>query len=194
MDHSEVTRLLGEINRGNKTAIDDLLPLVYPELHKIAVGYFRRERPDHTLQPTALVIEAYNRLVGQHAVNWSDRLQFLGVAAILMRRILVNHARGHHTSKRGSGVRAVPLEDAMVASEQRADEMIAIDEALHRLAAMDAEQARLVELHFFGGLTFEEVAELMGLSLRTVKRRWESARAWLTTQIAPPGTTRAAAP
>jgi RNA polymerase sigma-70 factor (ECF subfamily) len=187
MNTSEVTRLLGEINRGNKAAVDELLPVVYPELHKIAANYFRRERRDHTLQPTALVHEAYIRLVGQHAVNWTDRLQFLGVAAILMRRILVNHARGHNTAKRGGEVRDVVLEDAMVASEQRSDEMVAIDEALDRLAAMDAEQARLVELHFFGGLTFEEIAELMGLSLRTAKRRWESARAWLTMQIAPPG-------
>ena len=188
MDTSEITLLLGEINRGNKAAVDELLPLVYPELHKIAANYFRRERREHTLQPTALVHEAYIRLVGQHAVNWSDRLQFLGAAAILMRRILVNHARGHNTAKRGGEVRDVALEDAVVASEQRSDEMVAINEALDRLAALDAEQARLVELHFSGGLTFEEIAELMGLSLRTAKRRWESARAWLTMQIAPPGT------
>lgn len=194
MDNDEVTQLLREIRGGNKAAVDKLLPLLYPELHQIAVNYFRRERPDHTLQPTALVHEAYLRLVTQHAVDWGDKLQFLGLAAILMRRALVNYARGRHAAKRGRDVVAVPLEDTTAASNQLTEEMLAIDEALDRLAVLDREQARIVELHFFGGLTFEDIAELTGVSLRTVKRRWNSARAWLFTQIAPPGATSAAAP
>jgi RNA polymerase sigma-70 factor (ECF subfamily) len=179
----DIPRLLGEIRNGNKAAVDQLLPLVYPELHRIAANYFRRERPDHTLQPTALVNEAYLRLVDQRLAGLDDKLQFLGVAAILMRRILLKHARSRSAAKRGNAAQAVPLEDAMVACEQRADELIAIDEALSRLAALDPEQAHLVELRFFGGLSFEEAAQVTGLSLATVKRRWASARAWLATQV-----------
>ena len=180
----DIPRLLGEIKQGNKAAVDELLPLVYPELHRIAANYFRRERRDHTLQPTALVNEAYLKLVDQRLAGLDDKLQFLGVAAILMRRILLKHARSRGAAKRGSAPQAVPLDDAMMVCEQRAEELIAIDEALSRLAALDAEQARLVELRFFGGLSFEEVSEVLGLSLATVKRRWASARAWLGTQVA----------
>jgi RNA polymerase sigma-70 factor (ECF subfamily) len=184
MDSSQdIPRLLGEIKRGNKAAVDQLLPLVYPELHRIAANYFRRERPDHTLQPTALVNEAYLKLVDQRLAGLDDKLQFLGVAAILMRRILLKHARTRHAAKRGNAAQAVPLEDAMMVCEQRAEELIAIDEALSRLAELDPEQGRLVELRFFGGLSFEEAAEVLGLSLATVKRRWASARAWLGTQV-----------
>jgi RNA polymerase sigma factor (TIGR02999 family) len=194
MDSSEVTRLLREIHNGNKGAVDDLMPVVYPELHHIALNYFRRERRDHTLSPTALVNEAYLRLVGQHAVDFTDRLQFLGVAAVLMRRILVNHARDHNAVKRGRGIVQVTLDDALTASDQRSDEVVAIDDALERLSVLDPQQSRVVELHFFGGLTFEEISSLMNLSLRTVKRRWESARAWLNAEMAPCRSTRAAAP
>ena len=179
----DIPRLLGEIRSGNKAAVDELLPLVYPELHRIAANYFRRERPDHTLQPTALVNEAYLKLVDQRLAGLDDKPQFLGVAAILMRRILLKHARTRHAAKRGNAGQAVPLEDAMMVCEQRAEELIAIDEALLRLAELDPEQARLVELRFFGGLSFEEAAEVLGLSLATVKRRWASARAWLSTQV-----------
>src|SRR5438105_3011516 len=144
----EVTRLLGEISRGNETALGELLPLVYGELHAIAANYFRRERRDHTLQPTALVHEAYLRLIGQQH-NWKNHVQFLGVAAIMMRRVLVDHARAHATAKRGQEPLRVPLEDALLVSQQRAHEMLAIDDALNRLAAMDPKQARLIELRFF---------------------------------------------
>jgi RNA polymerase sigma factor (TIGR02999 family) len=183
---ADIPRLLQEIKRGNKAAVDELLPLVYPELHRIAANYFRRERRDHTLQPTALVNEAYLKLVEQRLAGLDDKLQFLGVAAILMRRILLKHARSRGAAKRGSAPQAVPLDDAMMVCEQRAEELIAIDEALSRLADLDAEQARLVELRFFGGLSFEEAAEMLGLSLATVKRRWASARAWLSTQVSRP--------
>src|ERR1700756_3196171 len=170
MDSSQdIPRLLGEIKRGNKAAVDQLLPLVYPELHRIAANYFRRERPDHTLQPTALVNEAYLKLVDQRLAGLDDKLQFLGVAAILMRRILLKHARSRGAAKRGNAAQAVPLDDAMMVCEQRAEELIAIDEALSRLAELDPDQARLVELRFFGGLSFEEAAEVLGLSLATVK-------------------------
>lgn len=180
---ADIPRLLGEIRSGNKAAVDQLLPLVYPELHRLAVNFFRRERRDHTLQPTALVNEAYLKLVDQRIAGMDDKLHFLGVAAILMRRILLKHARRRHTAKRGRAPQAVSLDDAMLVCEQRAEELIAIDDALCRLAELDPEQARLVELRFFGGLSFEEAAQLLQLSLATVKRRWASARAWLAAQV-----------
>ena len=181
--------LLARIRRGDKAAFDDLLPLVYPELHRIADRYFRRERREHTLQPTALVHEAYLRLVNQRFADCQDRAQFLGVAAFLMRRILVNHARGRQADKRGNSPRPVSLDDVMAVTEQRADEVLAIDQALSRLAELDADQARLVEMHFFGGMNFDEIADLLGISVPTVKRRWASARAWLSHEL---GSTRQA--
>ena len=186
MDGSgEVTRLLGEIRAGNDAALDRLLPLMYSELHAIAARYFRRERREHTLQPTALVHEAYLRLVGQDH-DWESRLQFLTVAAIMMRRVLVDHARSHAATRRGSNPVRVPLDEAVRMGEQRADEMLAIDEALTRLSALDAQQARIVELRFFGGLSVEETAKALKLSSATVKRHWQSARAWLHREIASP--------
>jgi RNA polymerase sigma factor (TIGR02999 family) len=182
----EIDALLGRIRRGDKAAFDDLLPLVYAELHRIADGYFRRERREHTLQPTALVHEAYLRLVNQRLTDCQDRAQFLGVAAFLMRRILVNHARDRQTAKRGNSARPVTLDDAMVVTEQRSDDVLAIDQALARLAELDAEQARLVEMHFFGGMTFDEIAEVLAISVPTVKRRWASARAWLSRELGGP--------
>ncbi|MBV8818928.1 MAG: sigma-70 family RNA polymerase sigma factor [Acidobacteriaceae bacterium] len=179
----EVTRLLGEIKRGNQDAFQDLLPLVYAELHSIAERYFRRERRDHTLQPTALVHEAYLRLAGQDR-TWESHLQFLGVAAIMMRRVLVDHARAHATAKRGSDQIRIPLEDVLLISEEKAHQMLAIDEALTRLAAMDPKQARLVELRFFAGLSIEEAAEALQISPSTANRQWNSARAWLYKQVA----------
>lgn len=179
----QITALLSESGRGNQAAMDQLLPLVYGELHSIAARYFRRERRDHTLQPTALVNEAYVRLLGQHEVNWQSRLHFLGVAAILMRRILVDHARSHGRIKRGDERVKAPLDDAMLVCEQRSAEMIAIDAALDRLNALDPQQARIVELRFFGGLSVEEIADSLKISTPTVKRRWSSARAWLHTEI-----------
>jgi RNA polymerase sigma-70 factor, ECF subfamily len=170
------------LSRGDQGAMEKLLPLVYPEMHAIAQRYFRRERRDHTLQPTALVHEAYVRLLGQQNVDWQSRAHFLSVASIAMRRVLVDYARSHHARKRpGSG--KVELDDAMMISEQRSDELLAIDEALTRLAAMDAKQARVVELRFFGGMSVEESAEALGIGTATVKRYWNSARAWLITQV-----------
>src|SRR5271165_6015544 len=152
----EIDVLLGRIRQGDKSAFDDLLPLVYAELHRIADAYFRRERREHTLQPTALVHEAYLRLVNQRLTDCRDRAQFLGVAAFLMRRILVNHARGRQSAKRGNSARPVSLDNVMAVTEQRSDDVLAIDQALARLAELDAGQARLVEMHFFGGMSFDE--------------------------------------
>jgi RNA polymerase sigma factor (TIGR02999 family) len=184
----EIGTLLGRIRGGDKAAFDDLLPLVYPELHRIAERYFLRERRDHTLQPTALVNEAYLRLVNQRLADCRDRAHFLGVAAFLMRRILVNHARGHQSLKRGNSQVPITLDDAMAAVEHRAEEVLAIHEALSRLAELDPEQARLVEMHFFGGMTFEEIADVLVISVPTAKRHWASARAWLSWElgVAPP--------
>ncbi len=181
-DTGEVTRLLGEIGRGHKDAMNQLMPLVYDELHRLARSYFRRERGEHTLQPTALVHEAYIRMVDQRAPIESHG-QFLAVAATQMRRILLDHARKHHAARRGSAGQKVVLEDTMAISEQQPLDMIALDGALTRLEALDAEQARLVELRFFGGLSVEQTAKVMGLSPSTVKRSWSSARAFLHREI-----------
>jgi len=178
----EVTRLLGEIGRGQKDAMNQLLPLVYDELHRLARSYFRRERGEHTLQPTALVHEAYIRLVDQHAALES-RSHFLAVAATQMRRILLDYARKHQAARRGGGGQKVLLEDAMAICAQRPVDMIALDGALLKLTALDAMQAQLVELRFFGGLSVEETAEVMGVSPATVKRHWSSARAFLHREI-----------
>jgi RNA polymerase sigma-70 factor (ECF subfamily) len=181
-DTGEVTRLLGEIGRGHKDAMNQLMPLVYDELHRLARSYFRRERGEHTLQPTALVHEAYIRMVDQRAPIESHG-QFLAVAATQMRRILLDHARKHHAARRGSAGQKVVLEDTMAICEQQPLDMIALDGALTRLEALDSEQARLVELRFFGGLSVEQTAKVMGLSPSTVKRSWSSARAFLHREI-----------
>lgn len=181
-DGGEVTRLLGEIGRGRKEAINDLLPLVYDELHRLARGYFRRERGEHTLQPTALVHEAYIRLVDQRTPLQS-RSHFLAVAATQMRRVLLDYARKHHAARRGGDDQKVLLEDTMAICEQHPVDMILLDVALEKLAALDPGQAQLVELRFFGGLSVEETAEAMGTSPATVKRSWSSARAFLHREI-----------
>jgi RNA polymerase sigma factor (TIGR02999 family) len=184
---AEVNRLLGELNRGNRAAMDQLMPLVYHELHAIATRYFGRERRDHTLQATALVHEAYIRLVDQNLIDWQNRLHFLGIAAVMMRRILVDHARARSAVRRGEGLNRVPFEDAMATCEQRAVEIVALDEALSRLAKMDAVQAKVVELRFFGGMSVEETAQALKISTPTVKRYWQSARAWLRAEISKGG-------
>jgi len=178
----EVTRLLGELGRGQKDAMNQLLPLVYDELHRLARSYFRRERGEHTLQPTALVHEAYIRLVDQRAAMES-RGHFLAVAATQMRRILLDYARKHHAARRGGEGQKVLLEDTMAIAHQRPVDMIALDAALSRLAQLDPIQAQLVELRFFGGLSVEQTAEVMGVSPATVKRNWSSARAFLHREI-----------
>jgi len=178
----EVTRLLGEIGRGQSQAVNDLLPLVYDELHRLARSYFRRERGEHTLQPTALVHEAYIRLVDQRA-PLESRSHFMAVAATQMRRVLLDYARKHRAARRGGDDERVLLEDTMVISEQQPVDIILLNTALDKLAALDRRQAQLVELRFFAGLSVEETAEVIGISPATVKRDWSSARAFLHREI-----------
>ena len=180
---NEVTQLLASMSRGDPRARDVLLPLVYDELRRLAGAYLRRERSDHTLQATALVHEAYIRLVEQSDVRWRNRGHFFGVAAQLMRHILVDHARGRLAAKRGGELVRVPITDAIAMSQDRPEDLLVIDESLNRLAAMDPRQARIVELRVFGGMTMEEVAESVGVSLATSKRDWAVAKAWLLREL-----------
>ena len=174
----EVTQLLVDWSNGQREALDRLLPLVYDELRKLADRYLRRERSDHTLQATALVHEAYLKLIDQRSVQWQNRAHFFGVAAQAMRRILVDHARVHNAAKRGSGQK-ISLDEALVVSDERAAELIALDDAMKALEEFDPEKSRLVELRFFGGLSIEETAEVLGISTATVTREWRAAKAWL---------------
>lgn len=182
---AEVTQLLLDWCNGNQAALAELMPLVYDELHRQAERFMRRERNDHTLQPTALVHETYLQLVDQNRVQWQNRSQFFGVAAQMMRRIVLKHARRHNTEKRGGQAVKVPLDDSRIPAEDRAAEVIALDEALERLGVFDARLARIVELRYFGGLTIEETAACLGLSTATVKREARVARAWLEAEIRP---------
>jgi RNA polymerase sigma-70 factor, ECF subfamily len=175
----DVTLLLSALTRGDEGAASKLVPVVYDELRRLAGAYMRRERVDHTLQATALVHEAYLRLVEQRSVNWQSRAHFFGVAAQLMRRILIDHARGHLRQKRGGDEKKVSLDEAFVFSEQQADELLAVDDSLNQLAKIDPRQAKIVEMRFFGGLSVEEAAEALGVSPKTVKRDWSVAKAWL---------------
>ena len=179
-----VTALLTEWTRGNHGALDQLLPLVYAELRRIAARKLRAERVSHTLQPTALVHEAYLRLVDQRHVDWQDRAHFFGVAAQIMRRILVDHARRHTAAKRGEGVHVVSIDAARGIAATKEIPLLALDDALERLETLDAELAKIVELRAFGGLTIEETAGVLDVSLSTVKREWRSAKAWLTRELA----------
>ncbi len=181
-ENGEVTRLLGEIGRGKRQAVNDLLPLVYDELHRLARSYFRRERREHTMQPTALVHEAYIRLVDQRA-PLESRGHFMAVAATQMRRVLLDYARKRRAARRGGDDQKVLLEDTMAICEQRPVDMILLDVALGKLAALDARQAQLVELRFFAGLSVEETADVLGVSPATIKRSWISARAFLHREI-----------
>ena len=178
----DVTRLLGEIGRGQKEAINDLLPLVYDELHRLARSYFRRERGEHTLQPTALVHEAYLRLVDQRSPIES-RGHFLAVAATQMRRILLDYARKHQAAKRGGPHQKVRIDEALLVSEQQLDIVLSVDESLKRLEQIDPRQSRVVELRFFAGLDVEQTAAVMGISTATVKREWQFAKAWLQREM-----------
>ena len=174
-----VSELLRSWGRGNLQARDELLSLVYLELKRRAGAYLRRERQDHTLQPTALVHEAYLRLIGQERVAWQNRAQFFGIAAQMMRRILIDHAREHQAAKRpGAGLR-VALDDRVGASPPVDCEMLLLDQALEELARLDERQAQIVELRYFGGMSEREVAAVMSLSRATVTREWQTARAWL---------------
>jgi RNA polymerase sigma factor (TIGR02999 family) len=180
---SEVTRLLKDWSDGRQDALDVLLPRIYAELRRLASSYLRRERSDHTLQATALVHEAFIRLVDQRAVRWQNRAHFFGIAAQAMRRILVDHARAHAADKRGSGERAVSLDEVVVMVGAPDVDLLALDEVLTRLAAIDPQQSRVVELRFFGGLTIEETAEVMDISPATVGREWTLAKAWLYAEL-----------
>jgi RNA polymerase sigma factor (TIGR02999 family) len=180
---SRVSRLLADWGRGDEKARDELIPVIYDELRRIARRYLRTERPDHTLQSAALVNEAYLRLARQPAPQWQNRAHFFGVAAQLMRRILVDHARNRLAGKRGAGVTRLAL-DPDVASPGRADvDLLALDDALGRLSILDAQQGRLVDLRFFGGLSIEETAVVLDISPATVKREWVTARAWLKREL-----------
>ena len=179
MTAKEITRLLNEVRSGNRNAQSELMEAVYPELRRLAARLLRAERPGHTLQATALVNEAYMRLVGQSNIDWKDRVHFFAAAARSMRRILVDYARMHRARKRSGERQQVELTDALAISEDRLDLVLSIDELLTRLAEWDALQCSIVELRFFGGLTEDEVAEALGIGVRTVSREWSFARAWL---------------
>src|SRR6186997_456114 len=175
----EVTQLLGEWSGGDNGALEKLVPLVQPELRRLAHHYMSRERPGHTLQTTALVNEAYLRLVNRKDVHWQNRAHFFAISAKLMRSILVDHARSHAYAKRGGGAPKVALDEALIVSQERAGEVVALDDALQRLEQIDPQQSHIVELRFFAGLTIEETAAVLDLSPATIKREWNTAKAWL---------------
>jgi RNA polymerase sigma-70 factor, ECF subfamily len=179
----DVTALLADWSRGDRDALTELLPLVYAELRHIAARQLGRERTGHTLQPTALVHEVYLRLVDQRRVAWQDRAHFFGVAAQIMRRILVDHARRHTAAKRGDGVAHVALDDVLEETASAAVDILTLDHALGRLEAVDADLSRLVELRAFAGLTIEEAAHVLKVSPSTAKRDWRTAKAWLTREL-----------
>jgi RNA polymerase sigma-70 factor (ECF subfamily) len=185
MQSSEgVTQLLIDWSKGDQAALDKLMPLVYSELRRLASNYLRRERLGHTLQPTALVNEAYLKLVDQRNAKWQNRAQFFGIAAQLMRRILVDHARQHQAVKRGgSDQKRLSITSAEVLVKQPELDLLALNEALDQLGRMDPQQSRIVELKFFGGLSIEEIAEVLGIGHATVERDWKMARAWLRKQL-----------
>jgi len=179
----EVTLMLQQLSEGNREVLDRLVPVLYEELRRLAAYYLRQERGNHTLQATALVHEAYLRLVDQRRVQWKNRSHFIGVAAQVMRRILLDYARKHDAAKRGGAVAHISLDKAVVLSEDNAAELIALDELLARLTSLDSQQGRIVELRFFGGLSVDETAELMEISPATVKRDWSMAKAWLAREL-----------
>lgn len=186
----EVTRLLTAVAQGDRQALDEMLPLVYDELRRLADAYLRDERPDHTLQPTALVHEAYLQLVNQRTVDWRNRAHFIGVAANLMRRILVKHAREKKADKRGgAAAEKITLDRAVGIFEEQNLDVLEVDLALERLASLDERKARVIELRFFGGLTTEEIAEVAAISTATVERDYTFARAWLYRELQPRGAT-----
>jgi RNA polymerase sigma factor (TIGR02999 family) len=179
----EITRLLAEWSGGDRQALEKLTPLVYDELRRLAARYLRQERVGHTLQSTALVHEAYMKLVGQNNVQWQNRAHFFGIAAQMIRRILVDYARARKADKRGSGAEKLSLDEAIALPGGQDLDLVALDDALEGLAKIDARQSRLVELRFFAGLTIEETAEVMQMSLATAKRDWVAAKAWLSREV-----------
>jgi RNA polymerase sigma factor (TIGR02999 family) len=181
-DKGHVTQLLKAMAHGDSSAAETLLPLVYAELHRLARSYMRRERPDHTLQATALINEAYLRLAREDT-DWNSREHFIGVAANVMRKVLVDYARAHNAQQRGGGLQKVELQEGLAISPEKLDEVERLDDALKRLELHDARQARIVELRYFGGLSVEQVASVIGVSPRSVKRDWSLARLWLFRQL-----------
>ncbi|HEV2134084.1 MAG TPA: sigma-70 family RNA polymerase sigma factor [Terracidiphilus sp.] len=191
MDSSpgEVTRLLKAMNAGDATAAEQLLPLVYKELHRIAAAYMRRERQEHTLQATALIHEAYLRLAGEE-INWRDRGHFIGLAAHVMRRVLVDYARQHNAERRAGGLNRVEMDDNFAISPQRLDEVLFLNSAMERLKEKSPRQAQVVELRYFGGLSVEQIAAMLGVAPRSVKRDWSLARMFLYKELSPSDSAR----
>jgi RNA polymerase sigma-70 factor (ECF subfamily) len=182
---ASITQLLQDSSKGDQAALDALFETVYAELRSLARNYLNSERPDHTLQATALVNEAYVRLFGQETISWQNRAHFFSVAAQVMRNILVDHARRHQAEKRGSGERKLSLDDAVSFFAERDINLVKLDDALKTLEQLDAKQSRIVELRFFGGLTIEEIAEVLQISSTTISRDWLKAKMWLHSQIVP---------
>jgi RNA polymerase sigma-70 factor (ECF subfamily) len=180
---SEVTQLLRTWAEGDQEALNKLIPLVYKELHRLAAGYMRKESPNHTLQTSALVNEAYLRLVDQKKVRWQNRAHFFGVAAQLMRRILVDHARSRASLKRGAGTQKLSLDETAIITNDRAAEFLQLDEALTNLSEFDPRKSRIVEMKIFGGLNTEEIAEIEKVSADTIEREWRKAKAWLQREM-----------
>jgi len=183
-DSGQVTQLLKAMHAGDAQAAESLLPLVYAELHRLAKAYMRRERPDHTLQATALINEAYLRLVGED-IDWNSRSHFIGLAAHVMRRVLVDYARAHNAEQRGGALQRVELQDELAISPEQLDEVEHLDEALKKLEKENPRQARVVELRYFGGLSVEEIGALLQIAPRSVKRDWALARIWLFRELRP---------
>lgn len=176
-------KLLGDLQNGNRAALDEMMPEVYAELRRLAEGYMQRERPQHTLQPTALVNEAYLRLAGQENVDWNNRAQLLGVAARMMRRVLLDHAAGHNAAKRPGLLAQTEINESQAASMPKPVDIVDLDIALNELSVLDAQLSTLVELRFFGGLTIDEAAEVLGSSAATIEREWATARLWLRRRL-----------
>jgi len=183
----EITQLLEDWSNGNQAALDKLYPLVYDELRRMARRYMIRERKDHTLQTTALINEAYLRLVAQRHVHWQNRAHFFAISAQIMRRILIDHARRHNYAKRGAGGQKISLDETAVLARNRATELLLLDEALHSLEEIDPRRSRVVELRFFGGLDNNEIAAVLKISANTVTRDWNLARAWLYQELSGSG-------
>jgi len=183
MSTQGVTELIIELSNGKRDAVDRLLPLIYDELKRVAANYLRRERSDHTLQPTALVNEAYMKMIDITQVSWQNKAHFIGVAANQMRRILVDHARNHNAQKRGGEFQILTLNEEIDKSDEESTDLIALDDALNELAKMDPVKAKIVELRYFGGLSTTETAEVLGVSPITVKRHWKLTKAWLYGQL-----------